>query len=143
MPYSAASFEGVVGSLIDPFLLPNVLIEVRRVLIGDGWFAGTIPAGEWAKNLRPTNSATTEFVLTTGVRTTVASFCYTADELGTLLSAAGFDQIEIVKHQAGASDEIPPAVRSVVSSSGSNVPIVLSWQARSQAAKNMGASSIQ
>ena len=138
LPYAARSFDGVFGSLIDPLLLPNFLMEVQRVLAPTGCFAATIPAADWAQKLRPTNSATTEFLLRSGESATVTSFCYTAQELRSLLEITGFDQIEIAEHRVTPNSEmLPPAVRAVVDGSNTETPIVLSWTARCSDRLNM------
>lgn len=130
LPYVSKSFDGVFGSLLDPFLLPNFLFEAQRVVGDEGWFAGTAPAGDWARRLRGRNIAATAFMLRSGRTTTVSSFCYTAIELDYLLRCAGFKNIDIKGYKVTDSLEpIPPAVSAVVDEIGADIPIVLEWTA--------------
>jgi hypothetical protein len=130
LPYVSKSFDGVFGSLLDPFLLPNFLFEAQRVVTDEGWFAGTAPAGDWARSLRGKNVAATDFMLRSGRTTTVSSFCYAAIELDYLLGCAGFKNIDIKGYKVtGSLESIPPAVRAVVDEIGADIPIVLGWTA--------------
>lgn len=48
MPFNAGFFDYVVASLADPFLYPEVIVEVSRLLKKGGRFAFTYPSSYWA-----------------------------------------------------------------------------------------------
>lgn len=51
MPYETEFFDYIVASLADPYLYPEVIVEIARLLKKGGFFAFTYPSSYWANNL--------------------------------------------------------------------------------------------
>lgn len=127
-----SSLDGVFGSLADPYLLPNFMIECRRALKDEGLFAGTSPAREWAERFRDANRiAETEFISTIGNKCRVASFCYTSEQIETLLKIAGFAHIEMRTICVDRSElsSTPPAIAAAFAKDSrlSRLPVMHQW----------------
>jgi SAM-dependent methyltransferase len=93
LPSPPAAFDGVFGSLIDPFNVPALYNEVRRVLRPGGRFAFTVPDVTWVR----VNQATDELplhsagiTLQTGETVVLASYVWSYAEQERHLREAGF-----------------------------------------------------
>lgn len=132
--YSNASLDGVLGSLVDPFLLPNFLLEIVRVLKPNGSFTGTSPAGEWARKIRQHGSTNeTMFVLSSGQSVKVFSYCYSGEELSKLFHAVGLCRLEMTSVYASTKDPgLPPAISAafVAGKPRRPLPVVHMWTVR-------------
>lgn len=126
MPYRSATFDGVLGSLVDPFLNASFLAEAHRVLRPGGWLAFTTPASDWAMALRGEVGAyQTTFVRSDGSPTNVGSACSDPTQLREALGILGFanvqvtgvgvtrDTIAAAPAVKAALDRLPPAIREL------------------------------
>lgn len=120
LPYPRASFDGVFGSLIEPSFTPDSLSEIRRVCKPGGWFAFTVPAGEWAAALRTPSSSLhrTSFMLKNGQMAEVGSPCLTAATIHDCLKMSGYRNIQIITNEVNEIDVVqaPPAIRAAYAS---------------------------
>lgn len=96
LPSPAAVFDGVFGSLIDPFNLPALYAEVRRVLRPGGRFAFTVPDVTWVRHNQvadrlPPHSA--GITLQTGETVVLPSYVWSYDEQENHLREAGFGYV--------------------------------------------------
>lgn len=89
IPVKSDFYEYVLGSLCDPFLYPEVFVEVWRVLRPGGHFVITVPSKKWSDSLPGRKGNKTTFTLLSGENIEVFSFCNakeTLDSLNTVLS---------------------------------------------------------
>jgi guanylate kinase/ubiquinone/menaquinone biosynthesis C-methylase UbiE len=98
LPFPDKMFKVIVCSLADPFLLPEALREIARVLTDDGVFIFNLPSKIWSDALRSINHNlelnVTRFVHSSGNEVSVHSFTYTDIELQNLVESCDF-QIEV------------------------------------------------
>ncbi|MFE1748021.1 methyltransferase domain-containing protein [Coleofasciculus sp. H7-2] len=94
LPFPDETFKIIVCSLADPFLLPEALHEIARVLTHDGAFIFNSPSKIWSDALRSINHNSelnvTRFVHSSGNEVSVHSFTYTDVELQNLVKSCGF-----------------------------------------------------
>lgn len=123
MPYDDCTFDGVIGSLVDPFLNANFLAEALRVLRPGGWFAFTTPSSAWAKALRGDGAAyETQFIRSDGSSATVSSACIAPPRIRGALDVLGFEAVQVEDVFAERTDTtLPPAVRKALDSLGQSV----------------------
>lgn len=90
MPYEAAFFDYIVASLADPYLYPEVVVEIARLLRTDGKFAFTYPSEYWANNLPSReHKEKTVFVDQQNNKIEVYSICHGIEELYEVFSLSG------------------------------------------------------
>ncbi len=112
----AEIYDVVVASLADPYLYPEAICEIGRILKEQGYFVFSIPANEWATGLRKEKKSwnKTSFVLDSGETVQVFSFIPSDAELDILLRSCGFEKV-FLKQEAGDSlngGEVSPAISS-------------------------------
>ena len=94
LPFPNETFKIIVCSLADPFLVPESLHEIARVLTDDGVFIFNSPSKIWSDALRSNNHNSelnfTRFVHSSGNEVSVYSFTYTDVELQNLVESCGF-----------------------------------------------------
>jgi guanylate kinase/ubiquinone/menaquinone biosynthesis C-methylase UbiE len=94
LPFPDKAFKVIACSLADPFLLPEALCEIARVLTDDGVFIFSSPSGTWSNALRSIKYAPdlhiTKFIHSSGTEVSVNSFTYTDTELQNLAESCGF-----------------------------------------------------
>lgn len=94
LPLLDKTFKVIVGSLIDPFLLPEALHEIGRILADDGVFIFSSPSKIWSDALRSVSHNSepriTKFAHSLGNEVAVHSFTYTDVELQNLIKSCGF-----------------------------------------------------
>jgi guanylate kinase/ubiquinone/menaquinone biosynthesis C-methylase UbiE len=94
LPFPDKTFKVIVCSLVDPFLLPEALHEIARILTDDGVFIFNSPSKIWSDALRSINYDlelnATRFVHSSGNEVSVHSFTYTDIELQNLVESCGF-----------------------------------------------------
>lgn len=96
LPTRSAVFEGVFGSLIDPFNVPELYAEIRRVLRPGGWFVFSVPDVTWVRHNQaaealPPHSA--GITLLTGETVIVPSYVWSYAEQEHHLREAGFSDV--------------------------------------------------
>lgn len=131
LPFPDNSFASSVAFLCDPFMGPEFLRELARVTCTAVLM--TVPHHEWAMALRGPGKDTTTFVLSDGSKATVPSPVYTHGELGAMLLAAGFTDIEITGHCLPITDDPSDAVIQAAENAGvvwTKLPIVSVLRAR-------------
>lgn len=117
LPFLSDSFNVVVSSLADPFLIEAALVEISRVLKKDGRFICSSPSEVWSAAFRDhvnNSRLSTKFLHSSGLEVEVFSFTYTNDQLVQLLLSCGFI-VEIIKTVSGKelkkhSRDISPAL---------------------------------
>lgn len=90
VPVKSANYDLVLGSLSDPFLYPESVSEVLRVLKVGGRFIATFPSKVWADGLSIRKENRTFFQLKSGKKTEVFSFCNFETFLDNESSIIGF-----------------------------------------------------
>lgn len=96
LPTRSAAFEGVFGSLIDPFNVPELYAEVLRVLRPGGCFVFSVPDVTWVRHNQaadelPPHSA--GITLRTGETVIVPSYVWSYGEQEHHLREAGFSDV--------------------------------------------------
>lgn len=107
LPCRSAAFEGVFGSLIDPFNVPALYDEVRRALRPGGCFAFTVPDVTWVRHNQaadelPPHSA--GITLQSGETVIVPSYVWSYAEQENRLLEAGFSDISRIDVPVQAID---------------------------------------
>lgn len=94
IPVTSSKFDAVVASLADPFLYPETILEVSRVLKSGGCFAFTHPSLVWGRNLKQRrNKSTTTFRTQDNERVEVFSFCGGLQGLSEIITLSGLQVI--------------------------------------------------
>ncbi len=96
LPFGDAVFDGVFGSLIDPFNLPALYTEVRRVLRPRRRFAFTVPDVTWARHNQAVDQLppyTAGITLRSGEIVVLPSFVWSYEEQADQLREAGFGYV--------------------------------------------------
>lgn len=94
-PISTDKYDIVVSSLGDPYFYPDALCEICRILKPGGRFAFSIPARQWADNLRSDKTSKTTFISENGNKAETYSFVYNEQDLIELLPDCGFEVVEM------------------------------------------------
>ena len=94
LPIREEAFDCVVASLADPYLYPEALCEINRVVSNGGYLIISLPAEEWALGIRGKVNKT-RFILQSSVSSETYSFTYSRQELEELMSSCGFATISI------------------------------------------------
>lgn len=108
------TYDVVVASLADPYLYPEAISEIGRILKNGGHFIFSLPSKEWATALRGDTSELnkTRFILESGEQAEVYSFTFSLSELTRLMDICGFNEVEAFS-STGAEiigREISPAI---------------------------------
>ena len=75
IPVKSNYYDYVVGSLCDPFLYPESIVDIYRVLKPTGFFILTYPSNVWADGLPLRGRDSTVFSLQNAQKAEVFSFC--------------------------------------------------------------------
>lgn len=128
-----ATFDAVIGSLIDPCLTPTNLVHAYRILKPGGRFIGTVPGLEWAQTVRQSrdHSGRETVFSTPSGPARVTSYCFDQKEIYDMLNLTGFKNIEVIPLLVSETDAkiLPPDIKSVVERTGSATPILFGWSA--------------
>ncbi len=97
MPFSSRSFDVVVASLADPYLYPEAICEINRILKPGGYFAFSTPSKEWAVALRGDSKENnkTKFVSDDHEEISVYSFTYSNEELNKIMEMTNFTKVSL------------------------------------------------
>lgn len=123
LPFKNSEFDYVVASLADPFLYPEALCELNRILRKDGILAFSTPSHMWATALRGEGVNKTTFV-NGDDKVDVFSFTYDSTDLLDLFSGCGFELIsiqEIKGDMLNADTLISPAITNAADNINVNI----------------------
>lgn len=97
MPFSSRFFDVVVASLADPYLYPEAICEINRILKPGGYFAFSTPSKEWAVALRGDSKENnkTKFVSDDHEEISVYSFTYSNEELNKIMEMTNFTKVSL------------------------------------------------
>lgn len=118
MPFPACSFKVIISSLGDPFLFPEALIEIDRVLKPNGIFIVTYPSIEWAKNMPSRNDTfKTKFKTQNGDDIIVFSFCDVLTDICNIPLKMSVSVIDNLYIDDTYTDYISPAISASINNS--------------------------
>jgi len=96
IPIHSESVDYIISSLADPFFYPEALSEISRILNTGGLFIFSMPAYEWAKNIRePERLHKTVFVLPSGEEAEVFSFALPEVQIVAMLRNYGLHEVSL------------------------------------------------
>jgi SAM-dependent methyltransferase len=98
LPFRRRCFQGVFGSLADPYNTRDMYLEVKRVLTDGGRFVFSVPDYTWSRLNQSRGGLaahTAELTLATGERVVLPSRVYEYDEQVTRLLECGFGEVQV------------------------------------------------
>lgn len=94
IPIRSNEIDSVVGSLADPFLYPETVLEISRVLRVGGCFSFTYPSLVWANNFKQRkNKSKTTFITKEGENVEVYSLCRGVEGLSEIIALSDLEII--------------------------------------------------
>jgi SAM-dependent methyltransferase len=99
IPFDPETFDGIFGSLADPYNEPKFYAEAYRVLRTDGRLLFTVPDYEWSLRYRSVEGTSKQVALfknRDGTAVSLPSHIYPYPEQVRLLQNAGFGDIRIL-----------------------------------------------
>lgn len=108
LAFKAESFDGVFGSLADPYNTTAFYSEAVRIIRPGGKLLFSVPDFQWSQRYRTFKGGSHETIaypISTGEIIRLSSHVYDYDEQVELLKSSGFDTVEILR--VASSDCLP------------------------------------